>query len=207
MAMLTYANINHAIANDYADLCGIRHDLKKTRRFAELYLEQVHDSPSAIDITHALGIAALTTYWRCFGTGVRQGLEQVCRNIWDDLDQEQLAYHALFERWRNKSIAHSVDETEDNRPHARYWQERKEEGFISIGCGSTILLPLSDADAKSMIELIEALLKKIDVVCTDQETKLLKWVNSQSMDEMILIGDVHKKKPIRIGERRKKVGA
>jgi hypothetical protein len=213
MATNVFVNINYPEANIYADLNGIKHDLQSVRDFS-LELKNLFQRLNAGERTlnfaymmDALNIAILIRYGRSFTGGVRKELTIIEQDIITSLSPELQAAHRLFMLLRDKHIAHSVDECEQNRPHARYWLERvKEEGFTSIGCNSERLFGLGTQDVDTMMTLVSALLIKIEERLKKEEDKLFQFVRKKPIEEILKNGNPHVNEPMRIGKPRKQKG-
>lgn len=205
MATLIYTNLHCPEAQNYADLSGIRYDLEDAKKFANRLIEIGEKTPFSPDweMCEALTISCLIKYARCFATGVRQSLLKIENNILKSLSPEMQADHEVFRLWRDKNIAHSIDECEENQPHARYYKEKTELGFLSIGCSTTALKSMSTADARSMLALVDAILLRIDPLIKREAENLHAWTKAQSMQDLIDKGDPHVQKPSRKGHVRK----
>lgn len=204
MATLIYTELHCREAQRYADLSGIRYDLEDAKKFALLFigLTEGFVPPPDMDICEALSIACLIKYWRCFGKGVRKPLIKLESDILSSLPSELQEHHKIFGLWRNKNIAHSVDECEQNQPHARYNKENPALGFYSIGCTSTALKTISTDDAKNMVRLVDAIIEKLDPIIKDEAKKLHAWASKQPFDELIEAGNPLKPKSYVIGRPR-----
>ena len=205
MATLIYTELNCPEAQRYADLSGIRYDLEDAKKFALLFINRTEGfvPPPDMDICEALSIACLIKYWRCFAEGVRKSLIKLESDIVTSLPLELQEDHKIFGLWRNKNIAHSVDECEQNQPVARYYQENPELGFHSIGCTSTALKTISTDDAKKMVRLVDAILEKLNPIMQEEAKKLHAWASSQPFDQLVDAGNPSKPKSYEIGRPRK----
>jgi len=103
-----------------ADLYGAQHDLNEAIRYCDLHIEI---DPTEGDISfeevmrrehtrNALCRAALISYGRCFGSGVRVGLGQ---DLIHQLPDELRDRHAQVKNLRDKWVAHSVNHFDDIR--------------------------------------------------------------------------------------------
>lgn len=206
MAILIYANLHCAEAQNYADLSGIRYDLEDAKKFANRLIEIGEKTPFSPDweVCEALTISCLIKYARCFGSGVRKSLLKIENSLLNSLTPEMQADHEVFRLWRDKNIAHSIDECEKNQPHARYYKENLELGFVSIGCSTTALKSMSSVDARSMIALVDAIFLQLDPLIAREAAMIHAWTKTQSMQDLIDKGDPHEQRPTRIGHVRKK---
>jgi hypothetical protein len=205
MATLIFAELNCPQAQKYADLNGIFHDLEDAKKFALrliTYGESLQVAPD-LEICEALTIACLIKYSRCFGGGIRKSLAILEQGIIQSLPSKMQIDHETFLLWRDKNIAHSIDECEENQPHARYYKERPELGIVSIGCNSTTLKAMSTQDARDLKSLVEAILKKIDPLLKQEAKNLHTWAQSQPISELIAMGNPFRDKLYRIGRPRK----
>lgn len=103
-----------------ADLYGVQNDLKEAVRYCDLHIEI---DPTEPDISieevlrrehtrDALCRAALISYGRCFGSGVRMSLDQ---DLIQRLPVELKDRHAQVKNLRDKWVAHSVNHFDDIR--------------------------------------------------------------------------------------------
>lgn len=134
---------------------------------------------------------------------MRKSLIKLESDIITSLPPELQEDHKIFGLWRNRNIAHSVDECEQNQPHARYYKENPELGFHSIGCTATALKTISTDDAKKIVRLVDAILEKLDPIIQDEAKKLHAWASCQPFDELIEAGNPFKPKSYVIGRPRK----
>ena len=115
---------SHPDAARLASLEGIKADLDRVLEYCDRMIERYagsHLKKSPFDIvgftTHvdfdweALSTAACVTYARCFGSGVRQSLDEA---LLEDADSELRSTHQLVRHLRDKHVAHSVNSFEEN---------------------------------------------------------------------------------------------
>jgi len=103
-----------------ADLYGAQHDLDEAIRYCDLHIEIDPTEPGiSIDemlrrdfTRNALCRAALFSYGRCFGGGVRASLGQ---DLINRLPLELQDRHAQVKNLRDKWVAHSVNHFDDVR--------------------------------------------------------------------------------------------
>ncbi|MCX7278906.1 MAG: hypothetical protein NTZ15_16560 [Burkholderiales bacterium] len=103
-----------------ADLYGVQHDLDEAIRYCDLHIE-IDPTEPGISIEeilrreqtrHALCRAALFSYGRCFGGGVRVGLGL---DLINRLPVELKDRHTQVKNLRDKWVAHSVNHFDDIR--------------------------------------------------------------------------------------------
>lgn len=205
MATLIFTELNFVEAQRYADLNGIFYDLEDAKKFATRLITYGENLPTPpdLEICEALTIASLIKYSRCFRGGIRKSLPILEQNIIHSLTPKMQADHEIFLVWRDKNIAHSVDECEENQPHARYYKERPELGIVSVGCNTTSLKTMSTQDARDLKSLIEAIIEKIEPLIKREAKDLHTWAQSQPLSELIKAGNPFRDKSYRIGHPRK----
>jgi hypothetical protein len=106
--------------------------------------------------------------------GVRRWLGEADLQV---LSNEQRANHDYIFEYRNKHVAHSVNEFEENLARAYYCDERvHEEGISSIGYGGGRVSGLSERDAHAVVELTNIFEKYLEQQITDENKRLLELV-------------------------------
>lgn len=111
---------------DLADLAGVEHDLEVAANASRVVYTR-RGSPSTDMVRRACIDTALMRYRRCFATGRRSRLTD------DDVQafsEDERKLHDLVLFLANKSIAHSVDGSENNLPYI-FVQEDEEGRFTS----------------------------------------------------------------------------
>ena len=186
MATYTWVDLRIPEATRLADLHGIAADLQRAQEFARLLLAQFNaDSPNW-QLVEPLSIATAVTYARAFSGGVRHHLAE------DDLKMltdAQRASHQFLRDYRDKHIAHSVNEFEENIARANYCQERvASEGITSIGYGGGRLVSLSGKDIQAVIEITTALEAHVRNQIKVEEERLLPIVRAMPLEEVLAGG-------------------
>ena len=183
MATNAFVNIYLTEAADLADLTGIRYDLHSAHSFAQDLKNIFEAERPNWRLVDPLSIAILVRYSRPFVTGVRTNLKEEALNT---LSRPQREKHDQLRAFRNKHIAHSVNEYEENQPVARYWVERvQEEGITSVECNHKRVVGLSLEDVENVIELTTALLSYVDQCLEREQTKVLKIVRSMPLKNVL----------------------
>jgi hypothetical protein len=211
MVTNTYVDIFYPEAEIYADLTGIEHDLRSARDLAK----QIRRMPltpgenvayGSVSLIEALTTSALIYYWRAFSEGVRRGLTKIEKDSLANLSPELFDFHQKFHMWRDKHIAHSVNNFEENQPHARYILERQEEGFIAIGCTHSRVIGMSKGDAEAMLYLTGIFLEIVEKRKKQEEESLLKFVQKKPVAEVMRFKEkMFVRKPDEIEKNRKKL--
>ena len=182
MATNAFVNIDIKEAEHLADLTGIVHDFRATKRFAE-QLKKMLEGGISHPLHEPMTIAILARYSRPFQSGRRYRLR-----ITDitELSQQQKEAHDRFRLWRDKHIAHSVNVFEENQPVARYWVERfNNEGFTSVECNSNELAGMSLWDVEMVIELATHFIDQLTPRLKHEKGKVLAVVQSLPKDEVL----------------------
>lgn len=186
MATQTFANLYIPEAATLADLSGISWDLRCTREFAELLVDEFSAEKPNFKVVESLSIAITVTYSRSFASGVRSRLENADLAI---LSTEQRAAHDYLRAYRDKHVAHSVNAFEENRPRVSYCLERvKEEGITGITCGGRRIVGLSSVDLENVIKLTTILQAYVDAKITKEQERLLVIVRNMPLEEVLAGG-------------------
>ncbi len=204
MTTYTWADLNIPEAALLADLNGVSVDLSSARDMAELLKEALDSGSPKWEIVEPYSIAVAVRYSRPFVTGVRTRLGEKDLTIFSP---EQRDAHERLRAYRDKHIAHSVNEFEENLPRANYCEERVQvEGITSIGCSHSRVAGLSPRDLASVVELSTLMLKHVDSRMAQEKARLLSIVREMPLDAVLAGGQkgflVDEKTPI--DKRRKK---
>ncbi len=186
MATYKWVDVQIEEARFLADLTGIQIDLQVVidlcRRLQKTYSIERMDS----ELQEVLTIAILVKYSRPFVTGVRSKL-----SVFDvpGLTDEELEQHETFIALRNKHIAHSVNEFEENKVVAYYNDEKVyDEGITSISVQHARLISLSGNDAEAIIILSQKILDYINSKIKLEKNKVLNVVRNQPIIEVLKRG-------------------
>lgn len=203
MATNAFVEIDIPEAQDLADLTGINIDLQMARNFASRLKEMLEKEPPDCSLVEPMTIAILIKYNRPFMSGVRLKLKE---DTLKTLSPFQKAAHGQFYSWRNKHIAHSVNEFEENQPIARYWVERfDDEGFSSVECNSNQIIGMNLHDVEMVIELTSHFINELKSRIKKEKEKVLAIVRSRPKEQIFAMG-----KPVQavqakdVGNKRKK---
>jgi hypothetical protein len=200
----TWVDLHIPEAAELADLAGISWDLRSARHFADLLNEQYAAERTNWALVEALSIAVSVMYSRPFLGGVRRRLLEKDLAI---LNAAQRGIHDHLRAYRDKHVAHSVSELEENIPRAQYCEERvKEEGITSIAHASGRVASLSSADLEGVIELCGIFGNYIDELIDQEQKRLLPVVRAMPIDEVLAGGQKAFVVDVRaaVHERRKK---
>jgi len=130
MTTHTWADLNIPEATIFADLYGVSVDLGSAKDMAQLLKDALDSGRPNWEIVEPYSIAIAVRYSRSFVTGVRTRLGEEDLTIFSP---EQRNAHERLRAYRDKHVAHSVNEFEENLPRANYCEERvREEGITSI---------------------------------------------------------------------------
>jgi len=193
MATHKWVDVEMEEARYLADLNGIQIDLEAVielcKRLINAYSIENNDSK----LYEVMTIAILIKYSRSFVTGVRSRL-----SILDipGLNEEELSEHEKFIALRNKYIAHSVNEYEENKVIARYNDEKVyDEGITSISIQHTRLISISAYDAQAIISLSQKILDYVNTQIKVEKNKILNLVRNQPIIEVLARGASSSKNP------------
>ena len=129
-----------------------------------------------------LGFAAVVRYGRTFGSGSRSG---VSPKAIASLGKHYSASHAYFKALRDKYIAHSVSELEDNQVFvilSPQFGEPQVPGHITVDRGRLIGLGLPDITR--LAALAEAVCGAVNAEIESESAKLLAIAISMSIEEI-----------------------
>ena len=184
--MERFVNINLSEAYHLADLAGIRDDLETADAICDLMLkEKIENKEGVIDFTmsQALLAAALVSYARPFTTGVRNTLhDKFTKSMlpFELHEKHQWAIHL-----RDKYVAHSVNAFEDNQVVASLFpEEHGHRGIFRITVRRTRLAALGENNVKDLKTLCAALIKEIDKLMKEENSKVLEVAKRIPVDQL-----------------------
>ena len=187
--MATYAFVEFHIpeASKLADLTGIRHDLESARTLAtelKVLLEDLLQHGKAnSNILDALTTATLIRYFRPFSKGIRRRLDISEIGTITPLLHKK---HEHLRAFRNKYLAHSVNAYEQNRPVARYVEERMDtEGVNAVECHHTRVIAMSPQEVDDAIELTTCILRYLDDIIETEKKHVLEKIRLVPIRELL----------------------
>lgn len=192
--MATYTSVQLRIpeAKLLADLVGVKMDLQRANEFCNRMISEWCNPPQDYLLLESLSIAATVSYARAFSGGVRVHLMQDDLNV---LSPEQITAHNFLLAYRNKHVAHSVNEFEENFAKAQYCAERvQHEGFTSITHSSGRIVTLGGPEITAMVEITEVLEAHVEEKIENERMRLLPIVRALPV-ESVLKGDFGAFKP------------
>ena len=169
-------------AQRLADISGIDSDLEAVIRICarcDRLIESLAKLPESDavawwDDIQSLGdlmFAAVVRYGRTFASGVRQGIPSEWISLLPATLQES---HSYFKALRDKYVAHSVSQLEDNQVFLMLtpqFAEQQEPTHITVDKGR--LVTLGQLELQHLASLAEALRKMIAVEVESETSKLL----------------------------------
>jgi hypothetical protein len=183
MATYNYVEVKMEEARYLADLHGIQADLQATIDLCNYLLDIYRMEKPDFKFVEPLSIAVLIKYSRPFISGVRKKLSIDALSI---LTKTELEIHNKFIALRNKHVAHSVNEFEENIVKAYYNKDNVyTEGISSIGLGHARLTSISEYDAEAIIGLSKKITDYVNVEMKAEEAKVLELVRNQPIDEVL----------------------
>lgn len=193
MATYKFVDVQIKEARYLADLTGIQLDLQGAKDLCERLLKLDIYKREDSELLEVFTIAILVKYSRAFAKGVRKYLSV---NDLQGLTDDELRQHNGFIELRNKHIAHSVNEFEENKVVARYNDEKVyDEGVTSISVQQTRLISLSGSDAEAIIALSAKILDYVNEQMKAEKAKVLDIVRSQPIMEVLKSGSSAFKNP------------
>jgi hypothetical protein len=202
MATYKYVEIQMGEARYLADLNGIQIDLQAAIDLCNCLLDIYRMEKPDFKLVEPISIAILIKYSRPFVTGVRKKLSI---DAVSKLTKDELEKHNKFLALRNKHVAHSVNEFEENIVKAYYNDETiYTDGITSIGLGHARLSSISGYEAEQIIELSNKIIDYINMEMKTEKAKLLELVRSQPIDNVLKTGiTVFDPKMTNVDKRRK----
>jgi hypothetical protein len=186
MATYTSVDLNIPQATLLADLNGISVDLGSAKDMAQLLKDSLDSGRPKWEIVEPYSIAIAVRYSRPFVTGVRTRLGEEDLTIFSP---EQRDAHERLRAYRDKHVAHSVNEFEENLPCANYCEERVQvEGITSIGCSHSRVAGLSPRDIGDIVELSTLMLNHVETRMAQEQTRLLSIVRGMPLDTVLAGG-------------------
>lgn len=186
MATHTWVDLHMPEAALLADLNGVAGDLRRAREYADMVLNALEGEHPNLPLVEPLSIAMAVTYARAFSGGVRYHLNE------EDLaalSDSQRAHHQFFRDYRDKHLAHSVNEFEENLARAYYCIERVEtEGITSVGYGGGRLVSLGSDLVRALIEITHVLEDGVRKKIKIEEEKLFSLVRSIPIETVLAGG-------------------
>ncbi len=136
------------------------------------------------------------------GGGVRN---KDALHLLESLNDDQKVQYEYFRDVRDKHIAHSVNEFENNHVKAYYIAETPEKGIESIGSESIRVIGLSSDEINIIENICTALLQRLKEEIETEKEKLLRYTKEftvEDIKEMKIYTHKHSK-DINISRRRK----
>lgn len=173
-----------------ADLVGIEHDLSLTIEWCKKY-DELFENMDLIPFGEPLTTAILVRFMRAFGGGVRN---KSARHLLNALTEEQKAQYDHYRSYRDKHIAHSINEFEDNYVKAYFIEENIEKGINSISTGCSQIIGISTQDTKNIINICNTLLDEVQKEMNAEQEKLLMITNDYTSEDILnLRKETHKR--------------
>ena len=177
MATWRFVNFPHPEAQVLADLTGIESDLEAVEDYCQSFLSVGADFDfDRLKIQQALCIAAIVTYGRTFGSGVRKGVTALQL---DRLEPDLRQFHDYVKDLRDKWVAHSVNAFEENIPVAYLVPpERGERSISSISVQHRRVAALSGSEVERLSALARALRDIVNADLSVENARVLRFARS-----------------------------
>jgi len=158
--MTHYSNVplDFPEAHRFADLNGIKQDLEWVIRVGPKYFE--YKKQLNFDLTESLFIALVVKYGRVHAIGERRRIPAQWIKC---LPEEELEAHNYVINLRNKYVAHSVNNFEENIPVA-YIKDINSENpeFNQVSVQHTQVVAVSREDINLIIGLAKKFLEQVN---------------------------------------------
>jgi len=162
-----------------SDLYGIEIDLGNAIEFCDLLLNAWGSTPPTIQLIDPLSTAAVVRYARCFEGGVRTRLtEEDIRAI----DPSWVDFHQKMFFLRQKHLAHSVNEFEENRVTVSVVEPPGPPKVHSIGMLGGRLMGLDADTAQALKELAELVRAEVSRRIDREKTRLQALVDAMPVE-------------------------
>lgn len=102
-------HVDTPTARQVADWSLVKNDLQDCIASCNALLNLPSNTPNRSVLARSLWAAAVVSYSRCYGTGVR---EVNLRDRLPEIEDDPVGVHDHFTAWRNKHVAHSVNHFE-----------------------------------------------------------------------------------------------
>ena len=176
-----------------ADLYGHQYDLNNAIRFCDLHIE-IDSTEAGISIEeflrrehtrHALCRAAFTSYGRCFGSGIRSGLNKdIVGRLPDELKQRHQQVKDLRDKW----VAHSVNHFDDVRIRVQVTvDESGEVQSRSVAMASQMVGTFVMAWMIAYRELFKAVLLVVDEEINNETVTLSNIVDQMTSSKLMAL--------------------
>lgn len=170
-------------ARAFADLTGVRDDLVEVLAYCDKLQEQINDQHRDLVVWKALSAAAVIAYARCFGDGVRGGLEHELANAAPTPIAEM---HQFVIALRNKHVAHSVNAFEENYLRvAINIDEHQHKSVRAVEISTRRFIPISDGEVTKLSGLAEWLLAEVDRRIKLEQEKTFQAVSAKPLADLL----------------------
>lgn len=186
MATHSFVEIDLAEAARLESLVGMSYDLQQAKTFAVRLRGILTNGHLSRDLIEPLWIAAIVQYFRTFGGGVRQNLNDA---LLDALNSEQKRGHDWFYELHGRHVVHSVNTFEHSQTIARYVvEEVNDKGITAIECNHHRVIGPSLPDVDGLIALVDALLARADSLAGEEKVRLLTVVRNMPLNVVLAGG-------------------
>jgi hypothetical protein len=183
MATHSFVEVDLPQAAMLEGLTGISYDLRRAQAFAQRLKAVSLTSREDRELTEPLWIAAVVQYFRAFGGGVRQNLNEL---LLSSLSGEQRELHNWFYEVRGRHIVHSVNTFEKSQTIARYIEEEvADKGITSIECNHSRVIGPGSQDIDRLIELSETILSAVTALASREKARLLTAIREMPLDQLL----------------------
>jgi len=161
-------------AEALSDLTLIALDLLAVMHISDRLIEELKKKQQGNILPEALWAALVIKYVRCFGWGVRSGLNE---SVFDGLESNVVEAYRHFKLMRDRHIAHSVNPFEEASVGVLLSLDRT--SVQGIGVASRKLISSSVSGVESLKQLASI---AHDVVCKRAkraQNELLEWAKKQ----------------------------
>jgi hypothetical protein len=178
-------------AQGLADLIGAKLDLDSALKYCDLHIEidveepglDVHELIRRESTRQGLSRAAIVTYGRCWGGGVRKPLPEV---LLPRLTPPSRIIHQQVIDIRNKWAAHSVNHFDDVRVYVQVNEGGDESSRISVGVQTQSVAGFRQAFMIPMQKLCQELYQLVQVEIRLESAKVTALARSMKIEEIRL---------------------
>ena len=178
-------------AQRLADLTGANLDLDSALKYCDLHIEidveeraiDVHELIRRESTRQGLSRAAIVTYGRCWGGGVRKPLSE---DLVPRLTPPSSNIHQQVIDIRNKWAAHSVNHFDDVRVHIQVNEGGDECSRISVGVQSQSVAGFRQAFMIPMRTLCREVKELVQIEIGIESAKVTALARSMKIEEILL---------------------
>lgn len=172
----TELELRHPIAQRLADLAGIEHDLELCIRACNKFIsEKSTGSEDAILTSRSIATFAIISYFRTISTGVRSGISESHIKL---LPEHLRIQHDVFKSIRDKFVAHSINQFEENSVQIGLVRESEARRIDTISTIHSRTATFSKVQISELMSLAQALIQIVGEEYDSESNRVWKFLES-----------------------------